>query len=78
MHVCDDAPLFGGLSLRADLLGLPFMSSGAATFVSLWLSCVADYYSIDGELYDCFLYALFVNGAKRPTDWDWALKGLSR
>lgn len=76
MRVRDDAPLFG--RLIAPRGSAPFMSWGAATFVSPWLSCVTDYYSIDGELYDCFLYALFVNGAKRPTDWDWALKGLSR
>ncbi|CAN0535463.1 unnamed protein product, partial [Scytosiphon promiscuus] len=35
-----------------------------------------DYYRIDGELYDCFLYALFVNGAQPPGEWGWGISSL--
>ena len=38
----------------------------------------ADYYRINGELYDCFLYALFVNGAQSPGEWGWGIQSLSR
>lgn len=30
----------------------------------------ADYYNINGEFYDCFLYALYVNGAQPPGEDD--------
>ncbi|CAN0121910.1 unnamed protein product, partial [Hapterophycus canaliculatus] len=40
--------------------------------------CINDYYRIGGELYDCFLYALFVNGAQPPGEWGWGISSLSR
>ncbi|CAM9565878.1 unnamed protein product, partial [Pylaiella littoralis] len=39
---------------------------------------ISEYYRIDGELYDCFLYALFVNGAQPPGEWGWGIQVLSR
>eukprot|EP00903_Cladosiphon_okamuranus_P012019 g11285.t1 len=39
---------------------------------------ISDYYRINGELYDCFLYALFVNGAQPPGEWGWGIQSLSR
>ncbi|CAM9303016.1 unnamed protein product [Ectocarpus fasciculatus] len=40
--------------------------------------CISDYYRINGELYDCYLYALFVNGAQPPGEWGWGIQSLSR
>ncbi|CAN0545298.1 unnamed protein product [Ectocarpus sp. 12 AP-2014] len=40
--------------------------------------CIDDYYRINGELYDCYLYALFVNGAQPPGEWGWGIQSLSR
>eukprot|EP00752_Nemacystus_decipiens_P017247 g15451.t1 len=39
---------------------------------------ITEYYCINGELYDCFLYALFVNGAQPPEEWGWGIQSLSR